>query len=56
MIILLLLIAAAVVFATSATVAELRRDGFRRMPERTFGPASNDDVDALRRTVSPDLR
>ena len=55
MMFLLIVLAAAVVFATIATVVELRRDGFRRMPERSFGPASNDDVDALRRTVSPVL-
>lgn len=52
MMFLLTLLIAAVVVATIATVVELRRDGFRRMPERTFGPASNDDVDALRRTVT----
>ena len=56
MMFLLILLAAAVVFATIATVVELRRDGFHRMPERTFGPTSNDDPDALRHTVSLIIR
>lgn len=56
MMLLLILIVAAVVFATIATVAELRRDGFRRMPERTFGPASNENTDSLGRPLVAGLR
>ena len=56
MMFLLILLVAAVALATIATVVELHRDGFHRMPERGFGPASNDDVDALRRTVTAVLR
>ena len=56
MMMLMILIVAAVVFATIATVAELRRDGFRRMPERTFGPASNEKTDSLGRPLVAGLR
>ena len=56
MMFLLILIVAAVVFATIATVAGLRRDGFRRLPDRAFGPASNDGADALSRTFAAGIR
>jgi hypothetical protein len=45
MMMLLILLLAAIVFATIATVVELRRDGFRRLPERRFGPAGTRDTD-----------
>jgi len=56
MMLLLMLIVAAIVFATIATVAGLRRDGFRRMPDRSFGPAANDGPDSLGRTFAAGLR
>ncbi len=56
MMLLLIAIVAAIVLATIATVAELRRDGFRRLPERSFGPASNEDADSMGRSLISGLR
>ncbi|MBG6239567.1 hypothetical protein IWX78_002554 [Mycetocola sp. CAN_C7] len=56
MMLFLILIVAAVVFATIATVASLRSDGFRRLPDRTFGPAANENVDSLGRPLMAGLR
>ncbi|MET1051317.1 MAG: hypothetical protein ABWX65_01635 [Mycetocola sp.] len=56
MMFLLILLVAAVVFATIATVAELRRDGYRRIPERSFGPAANETVDASGRSLLAGMR
>ncbi|WP_411722075.1 hypothetical protein [Mycetocola sp.] len=56
MMILLILLLAAVVFATIATVVELRRDGFRRLPERRFGPAGTDSADAFGRSLTVGMR
>jgi hypothetical protein len=56
MMMLLILIAAAVVFATIATVVDLHSDGLRRLPERRFGPSRNDDVDQFGRPFTAGLR
>jgi hypothetical protein len=56
MMMLLILLFAAVVLATIATVVELRRDGFRRLPERRFGPAGTRDSDAFGRSLMAGMR
>jgi hypothetical protein len=62
MMLLLILLLASVVYATIATVVELRRDGFRRVPERHFGPAGTDNpvgtdnTDAFGRSLMAGMR
>jgi hypothetical protein len=52
----MILLLAAIVFATIATVVELRLDGFRRVPERRFGPARTGDADAFGRSLMAGMR
>lgn len=56
MLMLLILTAAAVIFSMIATVVDLHSDGLRRLPERTFGPSRNDDLDQLGRPFTAGLR
>ncbi|MET0933017.1 MAG: hypothetical protein ABWX56_04845 [Mycetocola sp.] len=56
MMMLLILLLAVIVFATIATVVELRHDGFRRIPERRFGPAGTQDTDAFGRSLFAGMR
>jgi hypothetical protein len=56
MMMLLILLLASVVFVTIVTVVELRHDGFRRLPERRFGPAGNQDTDAFGRSLTVGMR
>ena len=56
MMMLLILLLAAVVFATIATVVQLRRDGFHRLPERRFGPAGTQGTDASGRSLMAGMR
>jgi hypothetical protein len=52
----LILLIAAVAYATIATVVELRHDGFRRLPQRRFGPAGNENADAFGRSLTIGMR
>ncbi|SFO04959.1 hypothetical protein [Mycetocola miduiensis] len=56
MMLLLILLLASVVYATIATVVELRRDGFRRLPERRFGPAGTENSDSFGRSLMAGMR
>ncbi|MCU1561554.1 MAG: hypothetical protein JWP90_2507 [Mycetocola sp.] len=56
MMMFLILLVAAVVFAMIAAVVELRRDGFRRLPDRRFGPAGSGSSDVLGRSLMAGMR
>lgn len=53
---LLILLLAAIVIATIATVVDLRNDGYRRIPDRRFGPAGTQDADAYGRSRFAGMR